>query len=135
MEIEHAVLADYAEIVGGKLYLMGGGWDVNNVAAIPANLRIAVALGVRIEWEETDRAIPVLVAVEDDDGKEYLRMEGSLQATRASGVPEGSTQLSQLAANLPLSAPHAGGYIVRVSAGSGEAAIRRNLPFRVVLRQ
>lgn len=134
MDIEHVMLADYAEIVGGKLYLMGGGWDTNTVNELPAALRLAVALGLRIEWDETDLLIPVLIRIEDDDGREYLRMEGSIQTTRPADLPDGATQLSQLAANLPLTVPAAGGYNVRVLAGSGDAEVQRSLPFRVFKR-
>jgi hypothetical protein len=134
MDIEHVLLADYAEIVGGKLYLMGGGWDTNTVNELPAALRVAVALGLRIAWDETDIIIPVVIRIEDDDGREFLRMEGSIQTTRPADLPEGATQLSQLAANLPLTVPSAGGYTVRVIAGSGETEVQRSLPFRVFKR-
>ncbi|MEO9256573.1 MAG: hypothetical protein ABI305_13620 [Tepidiformaceae bacterium] len=134
MDIEHVLLADYAEVVGGKLYLMGGGWDTNTVNELPAALRLAVALGLRIEWDETDLLIPVLIRIEDDDGREYLRMEGSIQTTRPADLPDGATQLSQLAANLPLTLPSAGGYNVRVLAGSGDNEVQRSLPFRVFKR-
>jgi hypothetical protein len=134
MDIEHVLLADYAEIDGVKLYLMGGGWDTNTVNELPAALRVAVALGLRIAWDETDIIIPVVIRIEDDDGREFLRMEGSIQTTRPADLPEGATQLSQLAANLPLTVPSAGGYTVRVIAGSGETEVQRSLPFRVFKR-
>jgi len=40
MEVEWLILADAAQVVGNKLYLMGGGWDkltINNV--FPADQR------------------------------------------------------------------------------------------------
>ena len=35
MEIDYALLAEHAEVTGGKLYLMGGGWDTMNVPEVP----------------------------------------------------------------------------------------------------
>ena len=30
-EVDFLVLADHAEVVGGKLYMMGGGWDIRRI--------------------------------------------------------------------------------------------------------
>ena len=135
MDIDYALLADYAEIVNSKLYVMGGGWDVNTVASLPANLRFSVALGVRVDWEETGQPIPVTVVVEDDDGAEYVRVQGQMQVSRGKVQLEGSTQLSQLAATLGVTFANAGGYRVRAVAGEGEGAVEQRLPFRVILSQ
>ena len=133
MDIEYAVLADYVDIVNSKLYLMGGGWDITTVAATPAALRLGVAMGVRLGWDETDRPVPVTIIVENDDGQEFLRVEGTLQVTRPEGLPPGATQLSQIAANLPLTVAVAGGYRVRLRVLLGEVAAEQHLPFRVVI--
>ncbi len=68
VDIDFVLVADYAELVNGKLYLMGGGWDTYNATAEPVLLQPAIALGVRIGWEETNRSVPVRITVEDDDG-------------------------------------------------------------------
>ncbi len=133
MDIEYAVLADFAEIVGGKLYLMGGGWDVNHVQGTPATLRLAVAVGVRVEWSETDQPIALTIRVEDDDGKEFVRMDGKLQTSRPANLPAGRAQLSQLAANITVAVPAAGGYRVRATAVLGDDEVERRLPFRVLM--
>ncbi len=52
VELDYALIADHAEITGGKLYLMGGGWDTFASQRFPAAVRFAVATGVRIAWEE-----------------------------------------------------------------------------------
>jgi hypothetical protein len=134
MQIQHIVLADYAEIVNGKLYLMGGGWNTFFAREVPVQMRIAVAVGVRIEWEETNRPIPVRVYVEDDDGKELARIEGTMQVGRPANLPGGSSQLSQMAVNLSLSAARYGNYRIRALAGEGEFAEESGVSFRVVER-
>lgn len=131
MEIQYLIVGDYAEIVNGKLYLMGGGWDRFDAREVPVNLRLAVAAGVRIGWEETNVAHTVVIYVEDDDGHELARIDGTMQVGRPANLPPGSTQLSQLAANLPLRADQFGGYRVRMVAGQGDAAHEATVPFRI----
>ncbi len=135
MEIDYAILADYAEVVGNKLYLMGGGWDTMSAADVPAPVRLAIANGVRVEWEETNVPIPLLITIEDDDAQEIVRMEAQVNVGRPPNLRAGSTQLSQMAATVQVSLPRFGGYRVLVVAGTGDHAVRRALPFRLVHRQ
>jgi hypothetical protein len=132
VDIDFALIADHAELVNGKLYLMGGGWDTYNAAAEPIQFQPAIALGVRIGWEETNRNVPVRVAVEDDDGAELVRADGTLMVGRPPGLEAGATQLAQMTARLPLTLPRFGGYRVHVTVGTGETAVERFLPFRIV---
>jgi hypothetical protein len=135
MDIDYAILADHAEVVGNKLYLMGGGWDTIGAADVPAPARLAIASGVRVEWEETNSPIPFLITIEDDDAQEIVRMEAQVNVGRPPNLPAGSTQLSQMAATLQVSLPRFGGFRVLVVAGAGENAVRKSLPFRLVRRQ
>ena len=132
MEIEYALLADHTEIMGGKLYLMGGGWDVTNVSDTPVQVRVGIAMGLRFGWGEAGQPAPVTVVIEDDDGQEFVRLDATLQANRPPELPAGVEQLSQLAANVAFTAPKTGGYRVRIVARLGDEAIERRLPFRVM---
>ena len=134
MDIDYAVLADHAEVVGNKLYLMGGGWDTVGANEAPAPVRLAIAAGVRIEWDETNVPIPVLITIDDDDAQEVLRLQAEVNMGRPPGLPAGSSQLSQVAATVQVSLPRFGGYRVNVIAGGGESEVRRELPFRLVRR-
>lgn len=134
MDIEHALIADYAEIVGGKLYVMGAGWDQTFAPQVPATVRLAAAIGVRVGWEETNQSIPVQVIVEDDDAHELVRVDGAVQVGRAPDLRPGSSQLAQVAINLTLALPQFGGYRLRVTAGSPASAAEATRPFRLVQR-
>lgn len=134
VEIDYAILADHAEVVGNKLYLMGGGWDTMGAAEVPAPVRLAIASGIRIGWEETNAPIPVLITIEDDDAGEVLRLQAEVNMGRPPGLPAGSSQLSQAAVTVQVSLPRFGGYRVNIIAGSGEGEVRRGLPFRLVRR-
>jgi len=131
VDIEFALVADFAEVIAGKLYLMGGGWDTLHVSSVPASIRFAVALGVRVEWDETNRQVPIRVTVEDDDGAVYARAEGTVAVGRPPDLPPGSPQVAKLALVLGLSLPHFGGYRVLVAAGEGANERVRSLPFRL----
>ncbi len=135
MEIQHALLADYAEIVNGKLYLMGGGWDTYYVREVPTQVRIAVAIGVSLDWDETNQPFPVRATIEDDDGQVLARIEGTMQVGRPASLPAGSRQLSQMAVNLGLNFKTMGGYQLRVIAGEGEFARERTSAFRIAERK
>ena len=56
MEVEWLILADSAQVLGNKLYLLGGGWDLLTVnREFPVDQRCAVALSVRVPWNETNQ--------------------------------------------------------------------------------
>lgn len=131
MDIDYAVIADYAEIVGGKLYLMGGGWDTTYAAEAPAMVRLAIAVGIRVSWTETGKNLPVRIVVEDDDGQVLVTIDGAVTVGRPEGLVPGSPQLTSMAANVAFNAPRFGGYRVMVTAGETEAMVVRSLPFRV----
>lgn len=134
MHIQHALIADYAEIVNGKLYLMGGGWDTISLREVPGAIRMAIAVGIQVDWEETNQVIPVVVHVEDDDAGELARIEGKVQVGRPASLPPGSRQISQMAVNLGFTVPSFGGYRVRVIAGAGGGIQESIAPFRVAER-
>jgi hypothetical protein len=134
MHIQHALIADHADIVNGKLYLMGGGWDVYQASELPATIRMSITVGVRIGWEETNKRHPVNVFIEDDDGRVLAKIEGAMQVGRPANLPAGGSQLSQMAANLPLTVDRHGGYRVRVVAGEEGSQEEATVPFRVVPR-
>lgn len=130
MEIEYALIADYAEVVSGKLYAMGGGWGVSNVPALPAQVRVALAAGIRVGWDETNRAIPVTISVEDDDGRVLVQFEAGVNVGRGANLVPGTSQLAQLAANMSVACEAAGGYRVTVQV-DGPGGPVRQIPFRV----
>jgi len=56
MDIEWVILADAAEVINNKLYLMGGGWDVLRIGRpFPTQQQVAFAISIRVEWTETNQ--------------------------------------------------------------------------------
>ena len=66
------MLADGAEAVGGKVYVLGGGADAHAASNFPAALRADIALGFLVAWGETNQPIQLQVRVVDADEQEAL---------------------------------------------------------------
>ncbi len=131
MKLEYAIVADHAEIVHGRLFLMGGGRDVFTADTVPALMRMALAVGVRINWDETNLAHQLITTVDDEDGKQLVRIEAGVNVGRPAGLPPGSSQLAQFASAIPLRVEALGGFRVLIKAGTGSDSFEHSIPFRV----
>jgi hypothetical protein len=101
MRTEWLILADAAQVVGGKLYVMGGGWDILNVnTGFPAQQRCAVAASFIVPWNETNQKHNVEIEIVSEDGVEMAKIAGQFEVGRPPGVPLGSEQRTQLAADM-----------------------------------
>ena len=135
MEVEWLILADSAQVVGNKLYLLGGGWDRLTVnTGFPTDRRIAVALAVKVSWNETNQkhTFEVEVASEDpatEEPKSLLKIAGQFEVGRPAGIPQGQDQRVQLAIdlNLKIEAPGTKVIIARI-----EGQEMRRIRFTVV---
>ena len=132
MDIDYLILAEHAEVTGSKLYLMGGGWDTMNVPDVPANVRITAVAGIRVEWDETNVSLPVVVRVDDDDAQEVFRLDGQMNVGRPPQLLPGASQLSQMTFVLQLQLKALGGYRVSLAVGPEDRQVRRSVPFRLV---
>ncbi len=55
MEIEWLILADAAEIVNGKLYMMGGGWNrITANSELPLTKSFGISISVTVPWSHTN---------------------------------------------------------------------------------
>ncbi|MDN4481460.1 MULTISPECIES: DUF6941 family protein [Demequina] len=86
-----AFLADSAEVVQGKIYALGAGWNTIYVRQFPAaHRRLAVAATVHVPFTATNVAHKFELKLVTEDGKEYpigLRADadGKAQPVRAMG--------------------------------------------------
>ncbi len=130
MRVEWLVLADYAEIVGGKLYLMGGGWDVLTVnTGFPLTRPVGIAAAFSVPWNETNERRSVELDIQTEDGQSVGRVAGQFEVGRPAGIKQGQDQRLQLAANIPLNLPAPGTYVI-VAIVEGQEGAR--FPFNVV---
>lgn len=112
--VEWMIVADHADVVNHKLYLMGGGWDaIQTAEAFPIGRPIGIALAIRVPWTETNERHTIEIEIHDEDAKNSLaRIEGQFEVGRPPGMPKGHTQRFQMAVNLPLQIEKAGGYTI-----------------------
>ena len=62
------MLADHAAAVGGKLYISGGGWSITGPAPSPG----AIAMDVKVPWDEREHEHQLVLDLLDSDGQPVL---------------------------------------------------------------
>jgi hypothetical protein len=122
-EIEYLLLADHAEAVNGKLYVMGAGWT--NVSRPPRPApdampitHFGVGVSVLVPWTQTNNRHHLIVRIESEDGEPVLgRVEADLEVGRPPGLRHGSDQRAVLALNVDMTFPAPGGYRIVAELG------------------
>jgi hypothetical protein len=101
MNLEWLIVSDYAQVVGGKLYLMGGGWDVLTVnQPLPMAQYLGVAASFKVGWNETNELHNLEIEFANERGEGLAKIGGMLEVGRPPGIPRGQDQRAQLAGNL-----------------------------------
>jgi hypothetical protein len=113
VKVEWLIIGDYAEIVGGKLYLMGGGWDVLTVnTGFPLTRPLGLAAAFSVPWNETNERRSIEIDIQTEDGQTVGKMSGKFEVGRPAGIKQGQDQRFQLAATLPLNLPAPATYVI-----------------------
>jgi hypothetical protein len=123
VDVEWLILADAAQVVGSKLYLMGGGWDLLTVnVPFPARQRCALAASFRVPWNETNmrRSVEILIATEDQ--QEVAKIQIQVEVGRPAGIIPGVDQRSQFAMDLNLELQAPGTFVIIANVEGEEQA-------------
>lgn len=110
-EVDYLLVADRAEVVSGKLYLMGGSWDRLRPARFPHGMVLGIAVGVRIPYMETDDVHTLAVVIEHDEQR-LVGFEARITTGRPPGM-RGMDMLVPMAFNIPISVPGPGQMVIR----------------------
>lgn len=111
MNTEWLILADHVDVVGNKLYLNGGGWDVLTVNSdFPVQKVLGLAAAFSVPWNETNQRRNVEIEVVTADGASLAKAAAQLEVGRPPGLPAGQSQRAQLALNMMLNLERAGTY-------------------------
>lgn len=130
MEVEWIILADGAEVVNNKLYLLGGGWDALTVnSPLPVVHPCAVAIAFKVPWNETNQQHNVEIEIADQDANELLTLAAQIEVGRPPGIPLGQAQRVQMALSLALPLRQTGTHVI-VARIEGQEA--RRVQFGVV---
>jgi hypothetical protein len=98
------LLADAAQAVGGKLYVLGGGWSIIGPNPSP----MAIAVKVEVPWDQTNTKHVLRLDLLDSDGVPYvppgqpdpLVIEGEFEVGRPTGLKAGTPIDFPLAVNI-----------------------------------
>jgi Family of unknown function (DUF6941) len=90
------MLADAAQAVAGKLYVLGGGWSIVGPEPMP----MAIALKIDVPWDSANRRHTLrLVLVDDDDqpvvvptptGERAVELSADFEVGRPPGTKPGT---------------------------------------------
>jgi len=87
------LLSDYSEDVNGKLYLVGGGWNVVRLPELPHELAFHISFGIDVAWHETNDPHELSITVQDPDGIELGEgFTANFETGRPPGMPPGQEQ-------------------------------------------
>lgn len=131
------MLSDSAQSVGGKLYILGGGWDVVGPDPQPS----AIAMLFRVSWDLSNMQHHWRLELVTGNGEpataptpvgdQPVALEADLEVGRPAGVAPGSWLVVPLAINLgPLPLTAGETYEWRLTVGD-ESREEWRLPFRV----
>ncbi|HEV8353799.1 MAG TPA: hypothetical protein VGR24_06340 [bacterium] len=62
------LLADAAQAIDGKLFILGGGWSVTGPDPVPS----AIAVKIEVPWDEANQKHSLKLALFDEDGKAVM---------------------------------------------------------------
>lgn len=111
MELDFLLVADRAEAVNGKLYLLGGAWDRITLSQFPGSANFDVALGVLVGYTETNERHEFNLTLEDDDNQVVLGpVTGQFELGRPPGLKPAQAQRFMVAVRGPFPIPRAGCY-------------------------
>jgi hypothetical protein len=126
------LLCDFAQSVGGKLYVMGGGWS-QAPAAQPLNMGLAVKMAV--PWDRANDPIRVQTELVTEDGQPVdlgegpIQSQGEIELGRPPGLRRGTPLDATLAFNLSGISLTPGGYVWQFRV---DDEVRARAPFRII---
>lgn len=91
----YILLCDFAEAIGGKFYIMGGGWSRIS-SGNPAGLSAHVAAMIYVPWDDANRRRRLSLKLLTEDGHNVLigdqpvEAQGDFEVGRPPGLAPGS---------------------------------------------
>ncbi len=95
MRLTTSMLADAAQVQGGKLFVLGGGFDTISARVLPVVHRsLTVALVAEIEPDERHRDLEIGLKLVDEDGQDLgVEAKGRLRVGAPPNLPPGSSSI------------------------------------------
>lgn len=129
-EVEFLFVADRAEVVGGKLYVMGGAWDQTAVLDFGLPIQVSFAVSIQVPWHATNQQHQLTISVEDADARVLASIPTTFVVGRPPHLEAGSTQRVVLAIpQISLKLPSPGTYVLTAAVNGQEL---RRTTFRAI---
>ncbi|MFQ5554073.1 MAG: hypothetical protein ACE5GC_01720 [Acidimicrobiia bacterium] len=125
MQLTTAMLADAAQVIGGKLFVLGGGIDTIKASTFPVIHRaLTVAMVAEVSPDERQRYLDISIDLFDEDGRDLgVHATGSLMVGAPRELPPGATSVVPLASEFHnITFPEPKGYTFIVSVEGTEMA-------------
>ena len=128
------LLCDSAQAVGGKLYILGGGWTM--LAKVQPRARMSLAVKLSVPWSRANERIHVEAVLITDQGAEVMvaedqpiRAEADLELGRPAGLRAGTPLDATFVMDFDGLELDVGGYVWELKVNDQPAA---RTPFLVV---
>ncbi|MYB43470.1 MAG: hypothetical protein F4X74_00780 [Acidimicrobiia bacterium] len=133
--VEFAMVADSVQAVGGKLYILGGGWELLYVESFPArHPSVGIGIRLRVPWPFAD-SFKLSVDMRDEDGRSLLGGNRFSRTVRVRppvrGLPGAGMSMTRAFTFNNLVFPKPGGYSFAIFVEDDEVF---RIPFRVLER-
>jgi len=124
MKIEFLILADSAQVVGGKLFMLGGAWNLHRSGNYPSQFQFSIALSIMVPWDEAGVRHPFTLTIADDAGVPVIpQIQGQFEVGKSDQIlNDDTTQRALVSVNITMAVPHPGRYIVSATAGPSKVA-------------
>lgn len=100
------ILADFAQVVNGKLYIMGGGWSIIGPEPCPT----AIAIKIEVPWNQTNKKHNLRLELLDSNyhpvlvptpvGNSPLKISADFEVGRPAGLIQGTSLDVPIAFNI-----------------------------------
>ena len=132
MRLTTAMLADAAQVQGGKLFVLGGGFDTISARTVPVVHRsLTLAMVAEVDPDERHRDLEIAIVLVDEDGQALdVEAKGKLRVGAPPNLPPGSASIVPIVSPFyNIRFPDAKGYAFVINFEDDELARVR---FRVV---
>lgn len=132
MRLTTAMLSDAAQVQGGKLFVLGGGFDTISARSLPVVHRsLTLAMVAEVDPEERHRDLEIAITLMDEDGRSLdVEAKGKLRVGAPPNLPPGARSIVPIVSPFyNLRFPEAKGYVFVVTFEGLELARVR---FRIV---
>jgi hypothetical protein len=117
IDIEFMLVADAAQSIGSKVYVLGGGWTQLLLEEFPSSSPIpfSVVVGITVPWNMTNQRFTFGLELVDADGSllETVAETHEFEQGRPPGLRPGATQRLNFAVPVVAEFPAPGRYVFR----------------------